>query len=108
VLNRCPSAALAAWLLILLCAPVAAKDKHPQGAHFGAQATAATQSDLYSARALRRARRIVEMKLLELRERHLGCAREVIERRLPSQLLWDESARRHYPGALPRCLTDTR
>jgi hypothetical protein len=107
VLYRYLPAALAAWLLILLCAPVAAKDKHPQGAHFSAQ-SAGARSDLYSARALRRTRRIVEMKLLELRERHLDCARTVIERRLPSQLLWDENARRHYPGPLPRCLTQTR
>jgi len=60
--------------------------------------------DLYSKRALRRARTILQLKLLELREERLACAHEVLERHLPPDLLWDTEARKRYPGKKPACL----
>jgi hypothetical protein len=42
--------------------------------------------ELYSRRALRRARFIIEMRLLELRKERLECVRQAILRNLPPDL----------------------
>lgn len=54
----------------------------------------------YSARALRRARRILELRLLELREERLERVRSVVIRRLPPDLLFegDFSASLKHPS----------
>jgi len=75
--------AAAAWLTIVLATPAIAKHKHPGGHHRPPQVDA-----LYSARALRRARTIVQLRLLELREERLDCIRAVLLRRLPRDLAW--------------------
>lgn len=49
--------------------------------------------DLYSRRALRRARIIIEMQLLELRKQRLECVRGAILRRLPRALRPREGTR---------------
>jgi len=48
-----------------------------------------TAADVYSRRALRRARTILLLKLLELREARLERVRKAIERRLPVEELLD-------------------
>lgn len=64
-------AALALGLLLLAARP-ASKTPSPD--------------DLYSRRALRRVRFIIEMRLLELRKERLECVREAILRNLPPDL----------------------
>jgi len=68
--------AAATWLLILLACPAAAKDKH---LHIAARRDPPGTA-LYSARALRRARTILQLRLMELRAERLECVREAIER----------------------------
>ncbi len=45
--------------------------------------------ELFSRRALRRARLLIQMRLFELREERLECVREALRRRLPDAL-WPE------------------
>jgi hypothetical protein len=86
--------AAAVWLTILLGTQAYAKDKHPgagrgHGSHASLRhqvpASASVQA-LYSPRALRRARMILQMRLLELREARLNCLRAALQRRLPADL----------------------
>ncbi|HEY6484795.1 MAG TPA: hypothetical protein VIX83_00230 [Candidatus Cybelea sp.] len=44
---------------------------------------------LFSRRALRRARLLIQMRVMQLRDERLECIRAVLERRLPSAL-WEE------------------
>jgi len=78
--------ATATWLLILLGYPAPAKDKH---LHLRAK-PAVPSTEIYSARALRRARTILELRLMELRAARLECVREAVERSLRGQAsdLW--------------------
>ena len=78
--------AAATWLLILLACPAVAKDKH---LHLQAKSTGAG-TEMYSPRALRRARTILELRLMELRAARLECVREAVERALRGQAseLW--------------------
>jgi hypothetical protein len=80
-------------LTLAFCLPVAAaaarpahrQHKHAQSAAISASISAA---DLYSRRALRRARIILELKLLELRSERLDRVRKAIEKHIPiDQLL---------------------
>jgi len=78
--------ATATWLLILLACPAGAKDKHlPRKA-----GPATPETGIYSPRALRRARTILELRLMELRAARLECVREAVERALRGQAseLW--------------------
>jgi len=70
--------AAATWLLILLAWPAAAKDKH---LHLVAHPDPAG-TGIYSPRALRRARTILQLRLMELRAAQLECVREAVERAL--------------------------
>lgn len=45
--------------------------------------------ELFSRRAMRRARLLIQMRLFELREERLECVREALRRRLPDAL-WPE------------------
>jgi hypothetical protein len=76
-------AALALTLAVLLSASgVAAKVARRH--HATALPTAAPNvHDLYSQRALRRAKTILQLKLLELRQERLERLRKAIERRIP-------------------------
>ena len=49
-------------------------------------ANASSADALFSRRALRRARLLIQMRMLQLREVRLECAREAILRRLPPDL----------------------
>jgi hypothetical protein len=92
--------AAAVCLAIVLAAPVIAKDKHPlrhpghrPHASLRYQVPAAIPVEgLYSRRALRRARTILQLRMLELREARLDCLRAAIARRLPEDLT-DRAAR---------------
>ena len=80
-------AALALTLALAASLPAAARvPRHgPTRRTVSAPLSAAS---LYSARALRRARMILQLKLLELREERLERVRKAIERRVPiDQLL---------------------
>jgi len=46
-----------------------------------------TPDEIYSRRALRRARLLIQMRVLELREERLACVERAIRRNLPSVLL---------------------
>jgi hypothetical protein len=70
--------AVALTSLLLLAGTPAPHRRHPAQAH-----AAAPSLDLYSPRALRRARTILQLKLLELRKARLERVRRAIERGLP-------------------------
>ena len=81
-MNRILSLATAA--LILAATPAAPQERpspRPPTA-----ATAPGLGDLSSKRALRRAKFIIQMRMLELREERLECVRAAILRRLPPEL----------------------
>lgn len=71
--NRYRTALALTSLLLLAAAPA-----HHQRRH-----AAAPSIDLYSARALRRARTILQLKLLEIRKARLERVRRALERGLP-------------------------
>ena len=85
--------ATALWLTIVLAGPAIAKDKHPGHLRHRPHASlrrqvpaAGSVEALYSRRALRRARTILQLRLLELRQARLDCIRAAIQRRLPADL----------------------
>lgn len=85
------AATAALSLAILLPAPASASrpSRHPKAA-------VGQSAGLYSARARRRAKIILELQLLELRKAHLDRVRAVIEKRLPPDALFDDR-----PGVRP-------
>ena len=74
-------AAIALTLALIFCTGGAAA-KRP-APHRAAATAPAVKLDLYSRRALRRARTILQLKLLELREERLERARKAVLRRIP-------------------------
>ncbi len=86
--------ALLVTSLALVCLPTAARAPrhHPaKKPTFVAKVRPASHADqLYSSRALRRARTILQLRLLELRKQHLDRVRQIIERRLPVDTLFDD------------------
>lgn len=78
-------AAIALTLALIFCAAGAAA-KRPTPRRPSVTASAA-KIDLYSRRALRRARTILQLKLLELREERLERARKAVLRRIPIEEL---------------------
>ena len=48
-----------------------------------------TPEELFSRRALRRARLLIQMRMLQLRDERLECVREALRRQLPDAL-WPE------------------
>jgi hypothetical protein len=84
ILRYIAASALTLAAALLLTAGTAARGRrvHP------APVTYPRAEDLYSARALRRARIILQLKLLELRKEHLERVRKAIEQHAPiDQLL---------------------
>jgi hypothetical protein len=76
-------AALALTLALAASLPAAARvprHRHPVAGGSGPPVSA---DALYSRRALRRARTILELKLLELRREHLERVRKAIEKNVP-------------------------
>lgn len=79
-------------LTLALAASLPAHAGVPRHRHAGhprsASSAAISAQDLYSRRALRRARIILELKLMELRSEHLERVRKALEKHAPiSQLL---------------------
>lgn len=79
ILRYIAASALTLAVALLLTAGSAARTRRPRTR----TAPAPRASDIYSARALRRARIILQLKLLELREERLDRVRKAIERHLP-------------------------
>ncbi|MGA9944860.1 MAG: hypothetical protein WBE79_10795 [Candidatus Cybelea sp.] len=79
---------LFALLTILLAAAPASQSPRT---HPTANPTPATLSpdEIFSRRALRRARLIIQMRMFQLRDERLECVREALLRRLPDAL-WPE------------------
>jgi hypothetical protein len=76
-----------------LWAAAAGPSPHPSphsSAHASPAATPLTPEELYSRRALRRARLLIQMRMLQLRDERLECVREAILRRLPPDLRPDK------------------
>jgi hypothetical protein len=68
---------------------------------------AISPDELFSRRALRQARLLIEMRVLELRDERLECVREALERRLPDAL-WTQQPSPPRPSpdvasALAKC-----
>ena len=74
---------LAALTICLLFGGVCPAAEHPR---HRIASPAVSPEDLYSRRALRRARLIIELRLLELRKERLECVRRAILRNLPPDL----------------------
>ncbi|HEX4012412.1 MAG TPA: hypothetical protein VHX17_00840 [Candidatus Cybelea sp.] len=84
-------------LVATLASPAPAAPHPPRPA----QASPAPLSPdaLYSRRALRRARLLIQMRVMQLRDERLECIRAALERRLPMALWEDaESAPRSAAG----------
>jgi len=79
--------AIVVSLCILGCASAPALAKHPHRQR-AALSRPMTALDIYSRRALRRARTILQLKLFELREERLDRVRRIIEKRLPLNSLF--------------------
>jgi hypothetical protein len=83
-------------------APTTAGSPPPSpSAHAADVAPAPLSADeLFSRRAMRRARLLIQMRVMELREERLECIKEALRRQLPSAL-WDEvpSPSRGTPNA---------
>ncbi|MFY9665938.1 MAG: hypothetical protein WAL67_06110 [Candidatus Cybelea sp.] len=79
---------LFALIAILLAAVPASQ---PPRTHATASPTPTTLSpdEIFSRRALRRARLIIQMRMFQLRDQRLECVREALLRRLPDAL-WPE------------------
>jgi hypothetical protein len=58
---------------------------------------------------MRRAKLLIQLRMLQLHEQQLECIREAIERRLPPDLLppLDSGQLRTASGQLPTCHPDT-
>ena len=81
-------AALALTLAAVCALPAAGMQAARRHHHSGAAAARRPASSaLYSARALRRARIILQLKMLELRAERLERVRKALERNLPVDLL---------------------
>ncbi len=81
-------AALALTLALAASLPAAADPpKHHRASRHRLAAAPPTAAELYSRRALRRVRIILELKLLELRRERLDRVRRAIEARVPIEEL---------------------
>jgi hypothetical protein len=78
---------LVALFVVLLAA---APSQPPRNGPTASPAPAALSPDeIFSRRALRRARLIIQMRIFQLRDERLECVREALLRRLPDAL-WPE------------------
>lgn len=85
-------AALALTLALAASLPPGAQAaRHRHARHRAAPAATLSATDLYSRRALRRAKIILELKLMELRAKRLERVRKAIERNAPIEELLNGS-----------------
>jgi hypothetical protein len=80
-----------ALLSVLLAAAVPDSAPSPAPAHSAAPRLplAISPDELFSRRALRQARILIQMRVLQLRDERLECVREALMRQLPDAL-WPE------------------
>ena len=97
------------FLLVALLASTAPAASPVAQSHATARPSPAplTPEDLFSRRALRRARLLIQMRVMQFREERLECIRAALRRRLPDSL-WSEepTPSRGTPdarAALARC-----
>jgi hypothetical protein len=88
-------AVLALTSLCLLAAAPAAHHRHARHSRYPNLTPPAAGIDIYSRRALRRARTILQLKLLELREEQLERVRRAVERGVPIDRLLNATASPH-------------
>lgn len=69
--------------------PVAGGSLPPSGSTATPSPVPLTPEELFSRRALRRARLLIQMRMLQLRDERLECVREALRRQLPDAL-WPE------------------
>jgi hypothetical protein len=76
------------WLLLALNPP-SASPPPPARAAASPLPAAVSPDELFSRRALRQARLLIQMRLLQLRDERLECIREALRHELPDAL-WPE------------------
>jgi hypothetical protein len=84
-----PFCVLLAILLPAMAPAPSLPSPHPSG-HPSPAAMPLSPEQLFSRRALRRARLLIQMRMLQLRDERLECAREAILRRLAPDLRPDK------------------
>jgi hypothetical protein len=72
--------------VLLAAAPASVHTAAPGRAAASASPAALTPDELFSRRALRRARLLIQMRLMQLRDERLECVREALLRQLPEAL----------------------
>ncbi len=75
--------------ILLATAPAYAHDAHRSGPTASPSPTTMSPDELFSRRALRQARLLIQMRMLQLRDERLECVRAALRRRLPDAL-WPE------------------
>lgn len=75
--------------MLLASAPVSAPSPAPARSATPGPPAAISPDELYSRRALRQARILIQMRMLQLRDERLECVREALMRQLPDAL-WPE------------------
>lgn len=85
-----PLCVLLAILLSAMAPAPSQPSPHPSG-HPSPAAMPLTPEQLFSRRALRRARLLIQMRMLQLRDERLECVREAILRRLAPDLRPEKS-----------------
>jgi hypothetical protein len=75
--------------MLLAAAPNRAHAPEPSHSAAPRQPVATSPNELFSRRALRQARILIQMRLLQLRDERLECVREAVMRQLPDAL-WPE------------------
>jgi hypothetical protein len=74
---------------LLAAAPASAAGSAPSRPAAAPSPAAIAPDELFSRRALRRARLLIQMRMVELRDEQLDCIRQALLRRLPDAL-WPE------------------
>ena len=75
--------------VLLAAAPAGAGSPPPSRPTASPSPPPRTPEELFSRRALRRARLLIQMRMLQLRDERLECVREALRRQLPDAL-WPE------------------
>jgi hypothetical protein len=76
-------------VVLLAAAPASAGSPPPSRATASPSAAPLSPEEVFSRRALRRARLLIQMRMMQLRDERLECVREALRRQLPDAL-WPE------------------
>jgi hypothetical protein len=80
---------LALVVTLLTAVPVTEASPAPTHSTLPKRSADLSPNELFSRRALRQARLLIQMRLLQLRDERLECIREALRRQLPAAL-WPE------------------